>query len=696
MSGLRVGAAYVDIHGRLARDFDRDVEREGSSRLGAVGSKLGGVLAGGIATAGVAAGAALVKGLSDAIGNEQVGDKLSAQLGATGAFAEEMGGIAGSLYADAYGDSLGTVNDALKNVWQSGLVSEDASTEAIEAMTAKALDFTTTFEQDMAMTTAAVGQMLRTGLVSDADQAFDLLTRGAQQGADKAGDLVETFNEYGTQFRQIGLDGATAMGLLTQGVQAGARDADIVADSLKEFAIRAQDGSEATAAGFDLIGLSAEEMGAAVARGGPDAAAALDQTLDKLREMEDPALQAQAAVALFGTQSEDLQDALYSLDPSTAVAGLGNIEGAADRAAATLNDNLGTRIESLKRRGLQALASFIGDTVVPAVDSMLPVVERVVGGIVQKWPEIQAAVMPVIEKIVAIIEQKWPQIAEVIESVMVTVSTLIAGGLELVEVLWTNFGAYVLEFISSTFDAVMKVIGGALEIVQGIVETVLGIITGDWSRAWEGVKMILSGAWDVIVGIFDAAFARVKLVIQVGLDIVKGIFSGALDAVKSTVSGGIDSVVGFFDGIGGRISRVAGDVFGFLWTSFKEAINLVLKGWNALEFKIPGFDPPGPGPSFGGFTLGLPNVPLLAAGGDVTRAGLAIVGDDGAELLDLPAGARVTPLDTAEMVAGAARGRGGVTIERLEVPTAADATADEVVDAIGAKLGWKLTTRRDR
>ena len=693
MSGLRVGAAYVDIHGRLARDFDRDVEREGSGRLGAVGSKLGGILAGGIATAGVAAGAALVKGLSDAIGNEQVGDKFAAQIGATGQFAEDMGKVAGNLYADAYGDSLGTVSDAVKNVWQNGLVAEDAATADIEAITAKALDFTTIFEQDMAMTTAAVGQMLRTDLVANADEAFDLLTRGAQQGADKAGDLVETFNEYGTQFRQIGLDGETAMGLITQGVKAGARDADIVADALKEFAIRAQDGSETTAAGFDLIGLSAADMSAAVAKGGPEAAAALDQTLDKLREIEDPALQAQAAVALFGTQSEDMQDALYALDPSTAVARLGNVEGAAERAGETLNDNLGTRLETLKRGALQALANFIGDRVIPAIDSLAPVVQRGVDYIARKWPEIQAAVMPVIERIVAIIEEKWPQISAVIEQVMATVSEVISGGLELVRVLWDNFGAYILEFISSTFDAVMKVIGGALEVIRGIVEVVMGIITGDWSRAWEGVKMILSGAWDIIVGTIEGMIARAKLILQVGLDVVKGIFSGAFDAVKSTVSGAIDSVVGFFSGLGNRIARTAGDVFGFLWDSFKGAINLVIRGWNRLEFKIPGFDPPGPGPKFGGFTLGLPNIPLLAHGGDVTRAGLAIVGDDGAELLELPAGARVSPLD---QVAGAALGRHGLTIERLEVPTASDATADEVVDAINAKLGWKLTTRRDR
>ena len=38
-------------------------------------------------------------------------------------------------------------------------------------------------------------------------------------------------------------------------------------------------------------------------------------------------------------------------------------------------------------------------------------------------------------------------------------------------------------------------------------------------------------------------------------------------------------------------------------------------------------------------------IPLLAEGGDIQAAGKAIVGEAGPELLDLPRGARVTPLD---------------------------------------------------
>src|SRR3546814_1114465 len=63
-------------------------------------------------------------------------------------------------------------------------------------------------------TTRAVAKMIKTGLAKNAEEAFDILTRGAQTGANEAEDLLDTFSEYSTQFRKLGLDGKTAMGLL--------------------------------------------------------------------------------------------------------------------------------------------------------------------------------------------------------------------------------------------------------------------------------------------------------------------------------------------------------------------------------------------------------------------------------------------------------------------------------------------------
>jgi hypothetical protein len=79
--------------------------------------------------------------------------------------------------------------------------------------------------------------------------------------------------------------------------------------------------------------------------------------------------------------------------------------------------------------------------------------------------------------------------------------------------------------------------------------------------------------------------------------------------------------------------------------AFISAINFVIRAWDSLHFHIPGFKVFGH--HLGGFTIGAPHIaqiPLLAEGGTVAQRGAAIVGEAGPELVDLPAGAKVTPL----------------------------------------------------
>jgi phage-related minor tail protein len=403
-----LASAYVSIL-PSAQGFGRKLSQELDGIMPAAGKKAGddaqgGFVAGfgakaGIAAVGVAVAAVVSKAFSDALDVGAANDKLAAQLGASGDFAADLGKISGELYANAYGDSVGQVNEALKGVLQNGLLPEDATNEQIEGITAKVLDLSTAFDQDLGGAAAAVSQLIRTGLAPDADAALDIITRGFQQGADKSGDLLDTFTEYGTQFRKLGIDGAAATGLLVQGLQAGARDADIVADAIKEFSIRAVDGSELTAQGFQDVGLNAKKMFAAIAKGGPAANDALDETLDRLRDIEDPVKRSQVAVKLFGTQAEDLGDALFALDLDTAAQGLGNIEGAAAKMGDTLNDNASTKIEAFKRQALGGLTTFIGNTVIPGIESLVAAFqEDGLAGVIDKvgqsfrdaWPGIQA------------------------------------------------------------------------------------------------------------------------------------------------------------------------------------------------------------------------------------------------------------------------------------------------------------------
>jgi hypothetical protein len=295
--------------------------------------------------AGAVGGAALMSAFWDNVSAGMDNDKLSAQLGLTEQDSARAGKVAGELYRNAYGDSLADVNEAVRAVVNN--IGADFGDVDFQSITAKVMNLSTAFDVDLGDTTAAVGQLMRTGMAKDATEALDIVTAGFQSGIDKSGDFLDTLNEYGVQFNKLGIDGPVALGLLSQGLQAGARDSDLVADAIKEFSIRAVDGSKTTADGFKAIGLDAETMGSKIGQGGNVAEQALTLTLKKLREIPDPVARAQAATALFGSQAEDLGNALFALDPATA--SMANVAGAADRMDKTLSDNFGTRLEVWKR-----------------------------------------------------------------------------------------------------------------------------------------------------------------------------------------------------------------------------------------------------------------------------------------------------------------------------------------------------------
>ena len=326
------------------------------------------------AGAGIAIATALAAGVVKGMELEPAKDKLSAQLGLTGAESERIGKLAGKLYAGAYGESLGEVNTAVDAVVTSIGGMRKASDKELESASAKALDFASVFEVDVARSTQVVGQLIKTGLAKDATEGFDLLTAASQKvPANLREDVLDASDEYGQFFASIGLNGQQAFSLLVNAADKGQFGIDKVGDAIKEFTIRATDGSTASKAAYKAIGLDSDEMATKVAKGGKDAAGATQQIIDGLLKIKDPAKQGQAAIALFGTPLEDLNVQeipafLTSLKGGQdAMKGFG---GASEQMGKTLNDNASTNLESFKRQVTTAFVDFVGGKALPIVNDL--------------------------------------------------------------------------------------------------------------------------------------------------------------------------------------------------------------------------------------------------------------------------------------------------------------------------------------
>ncbi len=306
-------------------------------------------IAGAVVGVGAAIAGGIILGIKQGLQIEAERDLFGARTGLDEATAAKFGRAAGEAYANVFGDSVAANLETARTALEQGLIDPAMAEKDITRVIESLSGISQIMQTDIPETARAAGQMIKTGLADSAERAFDILVAGYQHGAGASADLMDTLTEYPVLFQRLGLSGEDAMGLLIQGLKGGAFNADKTADALKEFQIRATDASESSAKGFELIGLNAAEMTARIAKGGPEARAGLQEVLDGLNAIEDPVKRNTAGVALFGTQWEDMGDAIRKLDLKTAASEIGDAAGATERALKTMSDNAATQIEGARR-----------------------------------------------------------------------------------------------------------------------------------------------------------------------------------------------------------------------------------------------------------------------------------------------------------------------------------------------------------
>ena len=319
-------------------------------------------IAGAVVGVGAAIGGGLLLGIAQGFDIEAERDLFSARSGLDEKTSARFGRAAGEAYANAWGDSIAANLETARLAMQAGIIDASATDAEIENVIAKLSGISDLFQYDIAESVRGVGNLMKSGLVKDANQAFDLIVAASRKV--QSDDLIDTLNEYSTQFKTLGLTGEQAFGLIAQGAEAGARDTDNIADSLKEMGLRIREGLEPAQVALEDLGLNATDIIDAFQKGGPGAVAAMDKVFDALRELEEEGGNTQAVIAaLFGGPGEDLGAALYALDLDTVAEALGGVEGAAgaaDEALATMSANTAAKMETAKRNVQLAMDGIKG------------------------------------------------------------------------------------------------------------------------------------------------------------------------------------------------------------------------------------------------------------------------------------------------------------------------------------------------
>lgn len=193
--------------------------------------------------------------------------------------------------------------------------------------------------------------------------------------------------------------------------------------------------------------------------------------------------------------------------------------------------------------------------------------------------------------------------------------------------------------VSSVFGSIADTIGGIIETLTGLIDFIVGVFTGDWDKAWEGIKTFFSGIWNAMKGVVSTIWNAIKGVISIGINAVKGTISAVLDAIKA-----------IWNRVWTALKNTVSDIFNGIWNIIKGIINSILGGiesmangivkgvnkiidtLNNLKVHVPDWIP-----LFGGKEIGFHinpmnevSLPRLAQGGYVkaNTPQLAMIGDN--------------------------------------------------------------------
>ena len=593
-------------------NFDSVLDKlPGKIKGGGVAMAGAGLLVGGVIAA------ALIGGLNDAMNFDKTNDLVAAQMGLTATESARVGTLAGTLYAQNYGESVGEVQNTI-----GGIVSQiegmgSASDATVEAMTAKVLNYSSAFGTDTADNIAMVQQLMTSGLAPSANAAMDLMTTAMQKVPEALrGDMADAITEYGPLMAQMGFTGEEAFGLLAKGAEQGMYGIDKAGDAVKEFGIRATDMSTASKVGYDALGLSQQEMSAALLAGGDTAKGAFDTIIGGLNGMTDPVAQSQAALALFGTPLEDLGVSkipkfLGSL--STMGDGFGDVAGAADAMGGTMNDNASGGMDGMNR-SIEMIFAGLGEKLLPILNEVfgflannqgvLMVMIGVLGFLALAFVGITIAtwamntallaspitwiVLGIVALIAALVllVMNWDTVVAFISEIWGGFIGWLTQGLDEFLGWWNSLWTSVWEGITGIWDSMVSWV---LAKFLGFVGTLIiggAVVSGWWNNLWSGISAFVSGIWNGIVAFVTGAFARVVGAAVGAFNGLVSFLSGIWSSISSGVSGAIGGIITYFSGLGGRILGALGNMGSLLTNMGKNIIEGLLNGIKATAGRV--------------------------------------------------------------------------------------------------------------
>lgn len=321
-----------------------------------------------------------------AVSSEQTLNSLQVKTGMSTEAVSELKDEMYAIYKDNFGDSLTDVADKIALVAQN---IDESDPSKIKSITENAIGLSDAFGSDFEENLRGVnGLMTNMGLT--AEEAFDYIAKGSQNGLDKTHELTDNLAEYSQLWGQAGFSAEEMFSILQNGLDSGAYTLDKVNDYVGEFGKALADGRM----GENIKSFSTETQNLfnAWKNGNATIADVFQSSITDLSNMKSQQEALTLATTMWGSLGED--------NAMSVITALNNVNDTYKDVSGTMQEindiqyeDVGSQVQALGRQ-------FEVDILQPVVNEITPTVKNTISWVSEHLPEVTSALAGLITSVV--------------------------------------------------------------------------------------------------------------------------------------------------------------------------------------------------------------------------------------------------------------------------------------------------------
>lgn len=321
-----------------------------------------------------------------AVSSEQALNSLQVKTGMSTEAVSELKDEMYAIYKDNFGDSLTDVADKIALVAQN---IDESDPSKIKSITENAIGLSDAFGSDFEENLRGVnGLMTNMGLT--AEEAFDYIAKGSQNGLDKTHELTDNLAEYSQLWGQAGFSAEEMFSILQNGLDSGAYKLDNVNDLVKEISISIIDGRISENIGS--FSKKTQQLFESFENGGATQREVFDSIIDDLSNTTNLAEQLATASTNWSALGED--------NAMSVITALNNVNDTYKDVSGTMQEindiqyeDVGSQVQALGRQ-------FEVDILQPVVEKATPKIKEFISWVSEHLPEVTSALAGLIKSVV--------------------------------------------------------------------------------------------------------------------------------------------------------------------------------------------------------------------------------------------------------------------------------------------------------